>query len=109
MYLKFSKIKNRVMELLFIWLLFGLLTSIISRNKGYSGVGGFIVGVLLGPLGLIIELITPKRQNTLNKRSGNTQKCPHCAEYIKEDAVVCRYCGNSLESQSGFNIEDFRR
>ncbi|HIE4198705.1 zinc ribbon domain-containing protein [Burkholderia vietnamiensis] len=24
------------------------------------------------------------------------KKCPHCAEFVKRDANVCRYCGRDV-------------
>jgi len=27
---------------------------------------------------------------------GYTKRCPHCAEIIKEDAIVCKHCGREL-------------
>jgi len=34
----------------------------------------------------------------------DTKKCPYCAEIIKAEAVVCRFCGRDLVAQRSSNV-----
>jgi phosphotransferase system glucose/maltose/N-acetylglucosamine-specific IIC component len=69
------------------WALFGVLIGIAAaQKKGFSMVGGVIGGLLLGPLAFLMFFISGVSGSDANK------KCPHCAEWIKADAIVCKHC-----------------
>mgnify|MGYP001098323073 CR=1 FL=1 len=95
-----------------IWCGLGIVGAMISKDKGNSGCGGFILGALLGPIGLLMAFFTPENQEEKRRMSGDTKQCPYCAEYVKEDAIICKHCRSRLDnnqSNSGFDIEDFRQ
>lgn len=82
-----------------IWLLFGIISAVVGSNKGRSGCGWFILGILLGPLGLILALVVPPDQAELEVRQildGTKRRCPICAELVKPEAKKCHYCGSDL-------------
>ncbi len=87
------------MEIVLIWIVCGMISAVVAGNKGRSGCAWFIVGIVLGPLGLIWALVTPSDHADLEEQaiaSGEYSKCPYCAELVRSEAVKCRYCGSEL-------------
>jgi hypothetical protein len=88
-----------------VWLAFVGLTVKVASDKGRDPIGWLLIGLLLGPIALLMIFIVEPDQNQIIK-SGHKKKCPFCAELINDEAIKCKHCGEAQSTISPENLNE---
>jgi len=100
------------MEIFFFWLLFSVAVGILAGNRGRSGVGWFLLSMVISPLlgGLfcLVSSDLSKLAVITAPSSATHLQCPHCAEFVLPAANVCKHCNGTLTPQPNYAADQAR-
>jgi hypothetical protein len=84
-----------------IALFLGLIPAALARSKGRDFLTWYIYGVFLFVIALVHSLILEDETlaSQQSSKSVETKTCPFCAEVIKKEAKICRFCQRDLPKQ----------
>lgn len=84
--------------LVLLWALCSLIGAYVASQRGYSWIFGLLVGFALGPVGVLIAALLKEDREPRRLPVDERKRCPRCAEWIMVEALICRFCGYSLDT-----------
>ena len=67
-----------------LWLILMIVTGVLASRRDRSVIGWLLLALIFTPIVILVLLALPDR---------SLKTCPDCAEEVKRDAQICRFCG----------------
>lgn len=99
-----ATIKNnkgeKVFEIFLLWAALAIVVAVLASNRGRSGLLWFLIAVVISPLiaGLLVLVLSSHALGQEKISTSTHKKCPECAEFVMQDAKVCKHCGIKFET-----------
>lgn len=96
---------------MFFWVMFAVVVGVFAANKGRSGVGWFLLSLVISPLlGFLFVAVLSNLKAEADRAAVATAqpgpsthvRCPACAEWVLPQATVCKHCGAALTPDATF-------
>jgi hypothetical protein len=87
-----------MLEIVAIWILFGVVTAIAAHARGRSPLGWFLIGILFSVFGLIAVLVMPRGDDAPQSAPAKFSLCPHCGYGVRASDSFCSSCKRPLSS-----------
>lgn len=90
---------------LVLWLVLCFLVGEYAARKGRNKAGFFLLSLLLSPLvGFVAAAASESNPGNMGLR-----QCPDCAEWVKPEARICRFCRADLTAPVAPPVEPVAR
>jgi len=83
-------------------IIFGGFCAYIATQKNRDKVDWFFLGFFFSILAVLALIAIPIKNNP-DQLDASLRNCPNCAELVKKQAIICRFCQKELPVLSSYS------